>query len=205
MRKHPLPKFIGEDDAPFSRPMRPYNCKAMGGCGPGTHRVPEKSCAIDLKRDWGKNDYNWFWDQHRVWPGLPQRLRDDLELHMKVQSKVDELKRKEFNSGIKQFINVSAIVDTVLKEMGPKRPQRSPPPPPPPPPKPHQQSPPTNPLVPVATPPVRREQQLDSASQQVDGSPTEEKEESDAPLVPKARRRRRRKGFLKALTGSSVS
>ena len=45
------------EDLGFARPMVPYNCLAMGGCGHGTKRVPKKSCAIDLNYD--MPNYNW--------------------------------------------------------------------------------------------------------------------------------------------------
>jgi hypothetical protein len=36
-------------DLGFTRPLIPFDCEEMGGCGPGTLRVPKKSCAIDPK------------------------------------------------------------------------------------------------------------------------------------------------------------
>jgi hypothetical protein len=33
-------------DLGFTRPLIPFDCEEMGGCGPGTLRVPKKSCAI---------------------------------------------------------------------------------------------------------------------------------------------------------------
>lgn len=43
----------------FTRPLIPFDCGKMGGCGPGTKRVPKKSCAID-PAVMGSN-YDWTW------------------------------------------------------------------------------------------------------------------------------------------------
>lgn len=53
--KHPM---IAEDTG-FTRPLIPFDCEALGGCGPGTKRTPKKSCAINgsvMNRK-----YNWIW------------------------------------------------------------------------------------------------------------------------------------------------
>jgi hypothetical protein len=50
-------------DSSFARPMVPFDCVKMGGCGPGTKRVPKKSCAIDFDTNWeeyGKRN-KWTW------------------------------------------------------------------------------------------------------------------------------------------------
>jgi hypothetical protein len=41
---HPM----SAEDSGFTRPLVPFDCEKMGGCGPGTKRVPKKSCAIDF-------------------------------------------------------------------------------------------------------------------------------------------------------------
>ena len=56
LKLHPMEA----EDPTFTRPLIPYNCAAMGGCGPGTLRVPLKSCAIDLSMDMSKYDWAWF-------------------------------------------------------------------------------------------------------------------------------------------------
>jgi hypothetical protein len=50
------------EDASFTRPLIPFDCEAMGGCGSGTKRVPnpKKSCAVDYKEDIKKYDWNWY-------------------------------------------------------------------------------------------------------------------------------------------------
>ena len=55
LERHPM----SAEDATFTRPMIPFDCDAMGGCGPGTKRVPKQSCAIDPGTDYSK--YDWFW------------------------------------------------------------------------------------------------------------------------------------------------
>ena len=50
-------------DSNFTRPLIPFDCAKMGGCGPGTKRVPKKSCAIDFNMDfeaYGKRGM-WTW------------------------------------------------------------------------------------------------------------------------------------------------
>jgi hypothetical protein len=39
-------------DTGFTRPLIPFDCAKMGGCGPRTKRVPKKSCAIDFDTNW---------------------------------------------------------------------------------------------------------------------------------------------------------
>lgn len=46
----------------FTRPLLPYDCKAMGGCGAGTKRTPARYCAIDPTLV--KRGYNFAWDHH---------------------------------------------------------------------------------------------------------------------------------------------
>ena len=46
-------------DLNFTRPLVPFDCDKMGGCGKGTKRVPKKSCAID-PNIMGPS-YNWRW------------------------------------------------------------------------------------------------------------------------------------------------
>ena len=43
-------------DEGFTRPLFPFNCQEMGGCGPGTKRTPTKYCAIDRSRDYNNFD-----------------------------------------------------------------------------------------------------------------------------------------------------
>ncbi len=54
-RNHPMSSV----DVDFTRPLVPFDCVGMGGCGVGTKRVPMKSCAI------GANvvdkNYKWVW------------------------------------------------------------------------------------------------------------------------------------------------
>jgi hypothetical protein len=47
-------------DLNFTRPLVPFDCEEMGGCGTGTKRIPKKSCAINptLVDD----RYSWEWD-----------------------------------------------------------------------------------------------------------------------------------------------
>lgn len=56
LKLHPMK---AEDDT-FTRPLIPFDCEAMGGCGPGTKRVPKKSCAVDATVDIKKYDWNWY-------------------------------------------------------------------------------------------------------------------------------------------------
>ena len=53
-------------DSTFTRPQVPFDCKAMGGCGEGTKRVPEKSCGINLKVN--ISEHNWYWEQGISFP-----------------------------------------------------------------------------------------------------------------------------------------
>jgi hypothetical protein len=50
-------------DLGFTRPLVPFDCDKMGGCGPGTKRVPKKSCAIDINNMNPK--YVWEWPGHQ--------------------------------------------------------------------------------------------------------------------------------------------
>jgi hypothetical protein len=43
LKMHPMSAM----DVGFTRPLIPFDCAAMGGCGSGTKRVPKKSCAVD--------------------------------------------------------------------------------------------------------------------------------------------------------------
>ena len=52
---HPM----SAEDAGFTRPLVPFDCEKMGGCGPGTKRVPKKSCAIDFSLINEKYNYRW--------------------------------------------------------------------------------------------------------------------------------------------------
>ena len=47
-------------DEEFTRPLFPFNCQEMGGCGPGTKRTPAKYCAIDRTIDY--NTFTGFGD-----------------------------------------------------------------------------------------------------------------------------------------------
>lgn len=50
----------------FIRPLFPFNCKAMGGCGPEvTARMPREYCAIDTRRDWNTYTFGHFLRQRR--------------------------------------------------------------------------------------------------------------------------------------------
>jgi hypothetical protein len=55
LKKHPMSAV----DLNFTRPLIPFDCEAMGGCGPGTKRVPKHSCGIDYDRI--KPGYDWEW------------------------------------------------------------------------------------------------------------------------------------------------
>lgn len=48
-------------DTGFARPMVPYDCAKMGGCGPGTKRVPKRSCAIDFNTNWEEYGQRGMW------------------------------------------------------------------------------------------------------------------------------------------------
>jgi hypothetical protein len=56
LRLHPMEA----EDASFTRPLIPFDCEAMGGCGSGTKRVPKKSCSIDPKVDMKTYDWEWY-------------------------------------------------------------------------------------------------------------------------------------------------
>lgn len=58
LEKHPMSGY----DSDFIRPFVPFDCKEMGGCGPGTKRTPEKYCAIDPKIV--NEKYNFFWNHY---------------------------------------------------------------------------------------------------------------------------------------------
>ena len=55
-RNHPMAAV----DEQFTRPLVPFDCEKLGGCGPGTKRVPKKSCAIDPSVV--KKGYKWVWN-----------------------------------------------------------------------------------------------------------------------------------------------
>jgi len=66
LKLHPMTA----EDAHFTRPMVPFDCKGLGGCGLGTRRVPSKSCAVNFETNFTM--YNWWWDQFLQWPeGYP--------------------------------------------------------------------------------------------------------------------------------------
>jgi hypothetical protein len=45
----------------FIRPQFPFDCEAMGGCGPEvTARMPKEYCAIDVHRDWRTYKFGHF-------------------------------------------------------------------------------------------------------------------------------------------------
>ena len=48
------------EDTNFTRPLVPYDCESMGGCGAGTKRTPKKYCAIDPTVV--NKNYKWDWD-----------------------------------------------------------------------------------------------------------------------------------------------
>ena len=52
-------------DPSFTRPLVPFDCKKMDGCGAGTKRVPEKSCVVDF--DFPMRRYNWAWAEDLIW------------------------------------------------------------------------------------------------------------------------------------------
>ncbi len=55
LKMHPMEA----QPADFTRPLIPFACAALGGCGPGTKRVPSKSCAIDPSIP--AKDIDWLW------------------------------------------------------------------------------------------------------------------------------------------------
>ena len=58
LQKHPISAM----DESFTRPLIPFDCEAMGGCGEGTKRVPRESCGVDPRRI--TSDYNWAWNHN---------------------------------------------------------------------------------------------------------------------------------------------
>jgi len=44
----------------FTRPLFPFDCNKVGGCGRGTKRTPRKYCGIDTSRDWNKYVFGHF-------------------------------------------------------------------------------------------------------------------------------------------------
>lgn len=56
LSRHPM----SGEDVNFTRPLVPYDCDAMGGCGPGTKRTPKKYCAVDPSVM--HPGYNWVWN-----------------------------------------------------------------------------------------------------------------------------------------------
>lgn len=48
-------------DSNFTRPLIPFDCDKMGGCGPGTKRVPKRSCAIDFDTDFAAYGQRGMW------------------------------------------------------------------------------------------------------------------------------------------------
>lgn len=56
LKMHPMKA----EDATFTRPLIPFDCEKIGGCGAGTKRVPKKSCAVDPTVDIKKYDWNWY-------------------------------------------------------------------------------------------------------------------------------------------------
>ena len=62
LRLHP----VQTEDSLFTRPMIPFDCVKIGGCGHGTKRVPTKSCAINSATNF--TTYNYYWEQNLKWP-----------------------------------------------------------------------------------------------------------------------------------------
>ena len=56
LRLHPMSAV----DVNFTRPLIPFDCDKMGGCGPGTKRTPKRSCAIDPGVIGDSYDWKWF-------------------------------------------------------------------------------------------------------------------------------------------------
>lgn len=56
LKLHPMEA----EDPTFTRPLIPFDCEKIGGCGAGTKRVPKRSCAIDPNTDFSKYDWTWF-------------------------------------------------------------------------------------------------------------------------------------------------
>lgn len=61
LKLHPLEA----EDQTFTRPLIHFDCGKLGGCGPGTKRVPKKSCAIDPTIPADKIDWLWYenWEE----------------------------------------------------------------------------------------------------------------------------------------------
>lgn len=58
LMKHPMSSY----DEGFVRPLIPYDCDEMKGCGPGTKRTPKKYCAINPKLV--TPSYNFLWNHY---------------------------------------------------------------------------------------------------------------------------------------------
>lgn len=67
MRNHPMDAGIGAVrfavlyfivDTGFTRPLVPFDCVHIGGCGTGTKRTPRKSCAVDPRTNFKL--YDWI-------------------------------------------------------------------------------------------------------------------------------------------------
>ena len=52
---HPM----SAEDSGFTRPLVPFDCAKMGGCGPGTKRVPKRSCGVDFSRVDERYNFRW--------------------------------------------------------------------------------------------------------------------------------------------------
>ncbi len=64
MERHPVKGVVDTD---FTRPLVPFDCKAMGGCGNGTKKMPNsaRSCSIYPRKsldEWRMYKWNWFYD-----------------------------------------------------------------------------------------------------------------------------------------------
>ena len=91
LAKHPM---LGED-LNFTRPMVPFDCEKMGGCGPGTKRVPKRSCAIFPERV--DKNYDWRWEHHdRGDPSCPncrrRRLLEDDNFALGISVEYSKIK-----------------------------------------------------------------------------------------------------------------
>ena len=55
--------FLYSVDINYTRPLFPFNCQSIGGCGEGTRRVYNPSCAIDrsFKNMQEAMEYDWNW------------------------------------------------------------------------------------------------------------------------------------------------
>jgi hypothetical protein len=57
----PVPLLLSPVLTDFIRPQFPFDCEAMGGCGPEvTARMPKTYCAIDVHRDWNTYKFGRF-------------------------------------------------------------------------------------------------------------------------------------------------